>query len=74
LLSSLEQDDTVEIVPMTDELYQKAFELFCNRPDKDWGLIDCISFIVMQEKGLSEALTADEHFEQAGFIALLRIK
>jgi uncharacterized protein len=74
LLSSLEQDDTVEIVPMTDELYQKAFQLFCNRPDKDWGLIDCVSFIVMREKRLSEALTADEHFEQAGFIALLRNK
>jgi uncharacterized protein len=74
LLNSLEQDDTVEIVPMTDELYQKAFELFCNRPDKDWGLIDCVSFIVMREKRLSEALTADEHFEQAGFIALLRNK
>ena len=55
-------------------LYQKAFQLFCNRPDKDWGLIDCVSFIVMREKRLSEALTADEHFEQAGFIALLRNK
>jgi uncharacterized protein len=74
LPASLEQDDTVEIVPMTDELYQKAFQLFCNRPDKDWGLIDCVSFIVMREKRLSEALTADEHFEQAGFIALLRNK
>jgi uncharacterized protein len=72
LLLSLEQDRTVEIVPITDELYQKAFKLFCNRPDKDWGLIDCMSFIVMQENNLSQALTTDEHFEQAGFIALLR--
>jgi uncharacterized protein len=74
LLLSLQQDETVEILPITDELYQKAFELFCNRPDKDWGLIDCISFIVMREKGLSEALTTDEHFQQAGFIVLLRHK
>ncbi len=72
LLISLEQDETVEIVPITDDLYQKAFELFCNRPDKDWGLIDCISFIVMQENDLSRALTTDEHFQQAGYIALLR--
>jgi uncharacterized protein len=72
LLLSLEQDDTVEIVPITDELYQKAFKLFCNRPDKDWGLIDCVSFVVMRENNLSQALTTDEHFEQAGFIALLR--
>jgi len=45
--------------------------LFRQRTDKAWGLTDCISFVVMQERGISEALTADEHFEQAGFIALL---
>jgi uncharacterized protein len=72
LLLSLEQDRTVEIVPISDELYQKAFELFCNRPDKDWSLIDCASFIVMRENNLSQALTTDEHFEQAGFVALLK--
>jgi uncharacterized protein len=72
LLLSLEHDRTVEIVPISDELYQKAFELFCNRPDKDWGLIDCVSFIVMRENNLSQALTTDEHFEQAGFVALLK--
>jgi len=46
--------------------------LFCSRLDKEWGLIDCVSFIVMQERGLTNALTTDEHFEQAGFRALLR--
>ncbi len=58
-------------VPLTDELYQQAFDLFRDRPDKEWGLIDCASFVVMQ-RGLTEALTPDEHFEQAGFRALLR--
>ena len=72
LLDSLEQDQTVEIIAIDDELYRQAFELFRNRPDKDWGLVDCISFIVMQERGMFEVLTADEHFEQAGFRALLR--
>ena len=43
-----------------------------SRPDKDWSLIDCISFVVMEEEGIQEALTADQHFEQAGFTALLR--
>ena len=72
LLDSLEQDKTVEIIRIDSELYRKAFELFRNRPDKDWGLVDCISFIVMQEQQMSEALTTDEHFEQAGFRALLK--
>ncbi|MFV9677847.1 MAG: hypothetical protein ACNYVW_09390 [Methanosarcinales archaeon] len=40
--------------------------------DQEWGLTDCISFIVMGNPGLTDALTADEHFEQAGFRALLR--
>ncbi|MCU0240236.1 MAG: type II toxin-antitoxin system VapC family toxin [Pyrinomonadaceae bacterium] len=72
LLDSLEQDLSVEIVPISEELFSKAFELFRNRTDKEWGLIDCISFIVMKEMGITEALTPDRHFDQAGFRALLR--
>jgi uncharacterized protein len=72
LLDALEHDPQVECVPLTDELYQQAFELFRDRPDKEWGMIDCASFVVMQQRGLTEALTTDEHFEQAGFQALLR--
>ncbi|MBS1810660.1 MAG: type II toxin-antitoxin system VapC family toxin [Acidobacteria bacterium] len=72
LLTALEQDRHVEIVPLTEDLYERAFDLFCRRPDKEWGLVDCVSFIVMQERGITEALTTDEHFEQAGFRALLR--
>ena len=52
--------------------YQAGFDLFANRPDKDWSLTDCISFGVMTERGLTEALTADRHFEQAGFRAVLK--
>ena len=71
LLDALEQDPLVEIVSLSEELYGQALELFRNRPDKNWGLVDCISFVVMQERGLTEALTTDEHFEQAGFRPLL---
>jgi uncharacterized protein len=46
--------------------------MFAARSDKRWSLTDCISFVVMQERGLTEALTADRHFEQAGFSILLR--
>jgi len=72
LLDALERDPQVEIVLITNELYREAMTLFCSRLDKDWGLIDCVSFIVMKERGLTDALTTDEHFEQAGFRALLR--
>lgn len=72
LLESLETDRNVEIVLLTNDLYRQAFNLFKQRQDKEWGLVDCISFIVMQERGITDALTADAHFQQAGFRALLR--
>jgi hypothetical protein len=72
LLASLERDLKVEIVPLSGSLYQQGFDLFRKRPDKDWGLTDCLSFVVMRERGLSESVTTDHHFEQAGFRALLR--
>ncbi len=72
LLKSLEADETIVIIPISEELYAKAFVLYCSRSDKEWGLTDCISFVVMQEMDLTEALTADRHFEQAGFKALMR--
>jgi uncharacterized protein len=72
LLESLEADPTVEIVPMSDQLYTRAFRLFCDRSDKEWGLVDCVSCIVMQDRRIIEALTTDLHFQQMGFRVLLR--
>jgi predicted nucleic acid-binding protein len=72
LLDALENDPKVEIIPITEELFARAFDLYRNRPDKEWGLIDCISFIVMEDRKLTNALTADDHFRQAGFRALLK--
>ena len=71
LLDSLEQDESVEIVPLTEELYGMAMKFYRERSDKEWGITDCISFVVMQDLGLVEALTTDEHFKQAGFRPLL---
>ena len=68
----IESDPSIEIVEITKELCQKGMELFRNREDKDWGLIDFISFVVMAEHRITKALTADEHFQQCGFRALLR--
>jgi len=72
LLDTLEADPHVEVIPQSEELYRRAFQLYRERPDKDWGLTDCVSFIVMQDRGATEALTTDEHFQQAGFQALMR--
>jgi predicted nucleic acid-binding protein len=72
LLAAIEADLDITVVALTDELFARAFRLFVSRPDKEWGMTDCVSFVVMTDRGLSEALTADEHFQQAGFRALLR--
>ncbi len=72
IIDSLESDLNTTIISLTPELYAEGFELFRNRPDKEWGLVDCISFVVMRERNIEAALTADEHFIQAGFRALLR--
>jgi len=72
LLNALHADSSVEIIVLTDDLYSEAFALYQSRMDKDWGLTDCISFVVMTQRGLTDALTSDQHFEQAGFRALLR--
>lgn len=61
-----------EVVHIDAELWQRGWQLYCARPDKEWGLTDCLSFVVMQENEVVEAFTADHHFEQAGFIRLLR--
>ena len=59
-------------MPASSELMERGFDLFSRRPDKEWSLTDCISFIVMSEEGITEALTGDHHFEQAGFTILLK--
>lgn len=72
LLQALEADPGVEVLPLSEELYSRALQVYCSRPDKEWGLIDCASFVVMSDRAITKALTADEHFPQCGFRALLR--
>jgi predicted nucleic acid-binding protein len=72
LLPYLRADQAVQIVPASSDLFQSGYELYCRREDKNWSLTDCTSFFVMERLRLSEALTTDRHFEQAGFTALLR--
>jgi uncharacterized protein len=60
------------IVPANSETFEKGVDFYHARPDKQWTLTDCISFVIMSEEGIAEALTGDRHFEQAGFKALLK--
>ncbi len=71
IIHILQDDDLVQVIPATSELFSKGLNLYENRNDKDWGLTDCISFVVMQEKNVTKSLTPDDHFRQAGFRALL---
>lgn len=66
------EDPLTTVVPVDCRLLDRARLLKEARADKDWGITDCISFIVMQDHGMTEALAADRHFLQAGFRALLR--
>lgn len=60
-----------DVLPPGEEFYVRGLTLYENRPDKRWSLTDCISFVVMVDHGLTEALAGDRHFERAGFAALL---
>lgn len=72
LIDSLQNDPNVEIVPLSESLFSQAFQLYRDRSDKEWGLIDCVSFVVMKDRQIRDALTSDEHYEQSGFRALLK--
>ncbi len=71
-IGTIRSADWVEIVHVDEALDEKAWQLLVNRLDKKWSLVDAVSFILMQERGITEALTADHHFEQAGFVRLLK--
>jgi uncharacterized protein len=71
LMRSLLTDASVQVLSSDAVRMHKALGLFEQRPDKEWSLCDCTSFVVMQELGITQALSTDHHFDQAGFTALL---
>ena len=72
IIADLDQEPRDIVVPASQALFEHGLQLYLARTDKEWSLTDCISFVVMEEHNIKEALTADHHFEQAGFIALLK--
>ncbi len=71
-LADLQTDEDATIVPCDHVLMAEGVRLYGQRPDKGRSLTDCISFLAMTRAGITEALTGDHHFEQAGFVALLK--
>ena len=73
VVDAIRADAHVEVVPQTRTSFDEAFALYKNRTDKAYSLTDCRSFCLMRERQSNAALTDDAHFEQEGFIALLRV-
>lgn len=67
----LRESPRVHLIPISEDLCQRALDLYERRHDKSWGLIDCASFVVMEIEEIREVLSNDRHFEQAGFKCLL---
>jgi predicted nucleic acid-binding protein len=72
ILADFESDPVNLFIGPEEEVWRRGIDLYYARQDKEWSLTDCISFIVMQDHGITDALTGDHHFEQAGFNALLK--
>ncbi len=71
LMEQIRADDRTTVVPGGSSLFERGLDLYRRRPDKSWSLTDCISFVVMRQHSLTDALTGDHHFEQAGFRVLM---
>ena len=72
LLEHLKSDTGLIVIESGHEMFERGVALFAERSDKSWSLTDCISFLVMNDHGLTESLTADHHFAQAGYVPLLK--
>jgi predicted nucleic acid-binding protein len=72
LIESFLESDDVEVIRLNPDLFDEALSLYKKHQDKSWGLVDCISFVVMKKYEVTQALTFDKHFIQAGFQALMK--
>jgi predicted nucleic acid-binding protein len=72
IVDSLLTAPWIEVVYVDRALHEEGWNLLKSRLDKRWSLVDCTSFVLMERRGIIEALTPDHHFEQAGFVRLLK--
>jgi predicted nucleic acid-binding protein len=72
LIEQFLASDEIDVIRLTPELFDESLRLYKKHQDKSWGLVDCFSFVVMKQHKVSQALTFDRHFIQAGFQALMK--
>ncbi len=72
VVDSVRQSECIQVIHVSPDIDATSWQLCKARPDKAWSLVDCTSFVVMQQLGIQETLTTDQHFEQAGFLRLLK--
>ena len=72
-INGLRRLKNVQIIPASAELLYAGWLLYSNRLDKEWSLTDCISFEIMRREKIIRAFTSDRHFEQVGFVKLMRV-
>lgn len=71
-IESLKISPHIKIIHIDPDIHERAWQLLKKRQDKEWSLVDATSFVVMQQRGITEVLTTDHHFQQAGFVYLLK--
>ena len=72
MVDGLRNDPGIVVVEQSRSTFDTGLELYKSRGDKEYSLADCVSFDLMRQEGMTEALTHDHHFQQEGFVALLR--
>lgn len=70
LRAQLRASRNYEVIKVSEEEFERATDLLLSRQDRRWSFTDCTSFVVMQELGISNALTLDRNFQEAGFLRL----
>ncbi len=71
-VADLQDNTAVQVIYVSEALHRAALAHLTQRPDKEWSLCDAVSFVLMSQHGILDALTTDHHFEQAGFVRLLK--
>ncbi|MFT3879157.1 MAG: PIN domain-containing protein [Gemmatales bacterium] len=71
-IEDINNDTAIQVIFVDIDLDASAWQLWRSRLDKSWTFVDCTSFVIMQKMNITDAITSDQHFEQAGFVRLLK--